>query len=410
MMKVFLDYLVLEYKKSLKVLLKSIASLLFVILMTCAGVGLAAHMMSQSGVFKKIDVAVVIPENASELKMITQFISTMDSVESICSFNYTTLENAMKELYSGNIQAVISLPETLYNDIYTGQQASATVYFPEETTLNIEIFKELLGDGMSMVSSAEAGVYASTDTAKVYRAAMDQYEIANYISYTYIECAFGRNDIFNKTVFSPFGHVNLYQYYLAAGLMILLLMCGINFSFLYQKQSRMIEKKLGVMGLGILKISLIKVMIMAGILWGIGTCGYGLVLFVLDLTGISMMWFDSQVLLWMVFVALAVAVYFHLVYSIFGSGFHGSVFMLCVNLWMIICSGAVIPLAYLPKVIAGVGAYMPLNFMNQFCADMLFGTVTMNEIRSLCIGIAAVFMMGIGVRKLWNTSLGTRFR
>lgn len=407
-MKVFFDYLFLEYKKSLKVLIKSAVSFILVLFMICAGVVVLGYTLLQSQVFRTIDVAVVVPDDASELQMITQFMSAMDSVKSICSFNYMTQDEAMEELHDGKIQAVISLPENLYEDIYHGETASITVYFPEKTTLNIETFRELLNDGVDMLQSAEAGVFAAKDTAKVYKAQIKQSKIAKLISYAYIESAFDRNEVFNKTVFSPFGEMDLYQYYISAGISALLLMWGVNFSFLYQKQSKAVEQKLKIMGLGVFKLSVIKVLVMSGVLWILGSCGYSLLCFVSSVAGLSVIWFEGRVLLYMFIVALSLAVFFHMIYAAFGKGFQGSVFILSVNILMIICSGAIIPSVYLPSWAALAGAYMPLNFMNQFCADMMFATVTGTEFAGMISWIFIVF--GIGVFFLWNSiSPGTRF-
>ncbi|MBO5460610.1 MAG: ABC transporter permease [Ruminococcus sp.] len=407
-MRIFFDYLFLEYKKSLKVLLKSAVSLVLVLAVTCVSVIVLGYTMFQSQVFRAIDVAVVMPDDASELQMITQFMSAMDSVKSICRFNYMTQEEAMEDLHCGDVQAVISLPENLYEDIYSGDPAQITVYFPEETALNIETFRELLNDGVNMLQSAEAGVFAAKDTAKVYSAKMKQSKIAKLISYTYIECAFDRNEIFNKTVFSPFGEMDLYQYYIAAGMSVILLMWGVNFSFLYQKQSRSVEQKLKVMGLNACSLSLIKVLVMSGVMWILGVGGYSALCLISSLADLSLLWFEVSVLGWMWLAAAALAVYFHLVFSFFGKGFHGSVFILSVNILMILCSGAVIPSAYLPAWAATVGAYMPLNFLNQFCADMMFGTITGVEIAGIVFWILIVF--GMGVFFLWKSiSPGIRF-
>lgn len=409
MMKVFLVYLFLEYKRTLKVFSKSIASLILILCLTCAGVVAAAHVMSEAKVFKSIDVAVVIPEDASEIKLITQFISSMDSVKAICNFDYMTQEEAIGELYSGNIQAVISLPETLYEDIYMGRSAVASVYFPEQTSLNIQVFQELLRAGLSLVSTTEAGVFASTDTAQIDKAQMDQYEIANYISYEYIGCAFDRNEIFNNTVYSPYGDVDLYQYYLAAGFSVILLMFGMNFGYLFERQNKIVEQKLNIMGLTGPVMALIKVIIMTTVLWAVGAVSYAGILCIGKWTKMVKLWFDWKVFLWILLLAAAVAVYFLLLYSLAGKGFSGSVFVLCANIGMIICSGAIVPTAYLPKTIGRIGAWMPMNFMNRFCASMIFDSAAVNDILVLLIWIAVVFVSGIGVRKIWNGLPGIRF-
>lgn len=407
-MRTFFVYLLLEYKRSVKVLLKSAGSLLLMMLFTAAGVLAVSHVLLQSQIFRAIEVGVVIPEEETETRMVVQFISAMESVKSICSFCYMEEEEAEERLRTGEVQAVIALPERFYYDMYTEGKAHTVVSFPKETALNVQVFRELLMDGVSLLKTAEAGVFASKETAKTWQAQMDEYELANFISYIYIENAFQRGDIFQKNVCSPLGQMDLYQYYFAAATAVILLMSGLNMSFLYQKQSRAVEQKLGVLGLRRIRLAVIKVLVMGNVLWILGAFLYGMSCLACHLLGSSFIWFDQTVLLALIPACMGIAVYFHLVYSLFGKGIQGAVFLLSVNSLMLLCSGAVIPAAYLPELVGKAGAYLPLNFLNQYCADMIFGTVRTEQVLAMvCWSIAGI---GIGAVFSWNNTLsGTNY-
>ena len=53
----------------------------------------------------------------------------------------------------------------------------------------------------------------------------------------------------------------------------------------------------------------------------------------------------------------------------------GAVFLLSANVLMVLCSGVVIPSAYLPEWAARLGQYLPLNFLHRYCAELFFGRV-----------------------------------
>ena len=379
---------------------RSAVSMIMVLAMIFGGMVVLGHTMFQSQIFHTIRVGVVIPEDASELQMISQFISSMDSVKSICSFDYMSQDEALEELGVGEIQAVLSLPESLYEDVYTGQPAQVTVYFPENSSLNIEVFREILNDGVKMLQSAETGVFAARDVAEVYKTDMSKYQVAKYVAMVYMEEAFERGDLFCESVLMPFGTMNLYQYYVAAGLTILLLMLGVSFAHLYPEQNQIIEQKLRVKGLGAAKISLIKVVVMSLILWGfVSLCYIGLCV-VSEYVGIFDLWFDIMAFAGLWIMAMAFAVYFHLIYSVFGKGYQGAVFLLIINIFMFICSGAIIPAAYMPDPIYFIGQWMPLNCFNQYCAELLFGVVSGEMIFRAVIWIISIFAIGVFVS--WN--------
>ena len=371
-MKTCVVYFILEYKKSVKVLLKSAASLLFMAVLLLAGAVVLSHVFFSARMFQAIDVGVAVPEGEKETKAVVRFLSAMESVESVCNFQYFPRDEAMEKLYEGEVQAVIVLPESLYEDMYSGQKGRIFVYLPENPPFRVQVFRELLSDGLSLLMTAEAGALASSDMAEDGFSKMKPYEAANYISYAYIRCALERSKMFGKYVYSPLGQMELYPYYFAAAVSVLLLMSGLNYSFLYQGNSRAVEQKLRIMGLGALKASAIKILVMANASWLLAAAAYLAGCLFSRWSKSYFLWFHGSALLWLIPAGIGAAVYFHAVFSIFGKGMQGAVFLLSVNAVMLFCSGVAIPSAYLPEMVGRLGKYLPLNILHQYCAEVLF--------------------------------------
>lgn len=396
-MKFFFRYLALEGKKSLRVARKSIVKFIVMLLLIAGGVLAVSLVMSDAGVFQTAEIGVVIPEDENQTKMVAQFISNMDSVKSVCHFQYLDQKSALDALDAGSLDAVLSLPEQFYEDVDSGKNTPATIYFPKNAPLNTRVFGELVTDGVSLLRTAEAGVYAAYDTAGIYRAELTNDQIGDVISDLYIYEAFDRTLVFQKSVYSSLGKADLYQYYFSAGVLILLLMLGVNQSHLYQRQSRAVENKIRIYGIGEGKNALVKLLLMTIPLWLAGTIIYVAGCAVSKQYHLSFLWFDGEVLAGTLLLAAVIAAYFHLVYTISGESTRGTVVLLAVNMLQVIASGIVIPTAYLPKLFEKIAPFFPLTFWDNYYLKLLFFGTNARDTKRLFLMLFVFF----GVSVIW---------
>lgn len=399
-MRNLIVYLELEWKRSLKVLGKSAVSLLVILCLTVGGVLGVSYILFHSQIFEPIQVAVVIPESEEESKIIAQFLAGMESVRNVCRFEYMEEEKARTAVYEGKAQAAVVLPEDFYQDIYEGHPAKVKLLFPEKMDLNTAVFRELLSDGVSMIRTAEAGVFAAMDTAAVYETEMESYEIAEFISYEYIGNAFRRGEMFQESIYSPVGNLELSEFYIAAVLAVFLMMSGVNYGFLYKKESRAVEQKMYANGLGAISQTIVKITAMAGTLWILAAGCYLSGIGVLQAMGMREMGIDGAVFWKMVPLCFGMAAYFAMMYALAGRGMQGNLLLLCVNVLMIVCSGTVVPSAYLPGAVGSVGKWLPLNLFHGYSAEMLFGRLEVRQVLGMMIWILAAG--GIGVLVTWK--------
>ena len=401
-MRFFLRYLSLEGKKSLIAARKSMVKFIVMLLLIAGGVLAVSLVMKDAGVFQTAEIGVVIPEDEAQTKMVAQFISAMDSVKSVCHFQYLNQDKAMASLEKGTLDAVLSLPEQFYEDVDSGKNTPATIYFPENAPLNTRVFGELVTDGVSLLRTAEAGVYAAYDTAQIYQTEISRNQIGDVISGLYIYEAFDRTSVFQKNVYSSLGKADLHQYYFSAAVLLLFLMMGVNYGYLYQKQSRAVEEKIRIYGIGEGKNALIKVLLMTVPLWLVGVLVYAVGCLVSGKYHLSFLWFDWEVLPGTLLLAAVIAAYFQLIYTISGESTRGTIVLLAVNVFQIMASGVVIPTAYLPELFGKIGTFFPLTFWDSYYLKLLFFGIKGQETRQLILMFVVLFAASV----LWAKAAG----
>lgn len=399
-MRMFLVYLCMEFKRSIKVLQKTILISIAGILLLVAGIAIINLGQQKSQALELVEVGVVIPEEEWQTRMVAQFISAMDSAESVCHFNYLDEEQAFEQLRQNHVQAVMVFPESFYEDVDQGINTPVTIYFAEEADLNVSIFRELLTDGVVMLQIAEAGVYATLDVTKLDPPDMKRGEIGNFVAQQYIEAVLGRGLVFDKTVSSPYGVVNFEQYYIAVFLLLVLFLYSLNMGFLYKRQNRAVAEKMRIYGLNHLSLSLVRIVIITIQLWIVASALYLLGYLVSELSETYFLYLDVERLLGLLPLCCAVASYVHAIYALTGSSNQGTAVILATHIIMILGAGILIPAAYLPEIVGRISRYMPAAGWNEYVRELLFEGICSENLAMIVLWI--VLWGGIGVVGLWK--------
>ncbi|MCD8217919.1 MAG: ABC transporter permease [Clostridiales bacterium] len=363
----------LEFKKCMRALRKSLKFLLIFLGAIVCMVLIMSRVMQNAQILTLVDVGIVIsPEDETETSLVTQYISSMGSVRSICRFQYLDEEEALEQLEDGSLQAVIVLPDSFYDDVDSGKNTPATLYLPEDGELNVEIFRELLGDGVSFLQTAEAGVYAVLGVAKDADLAVKYSKVGDLVATEYILTALGRGILYEQTICLPIGDVNYYQYYFTSGMLIFLLLMGISFGSLYRRQAKVVEQKLRIYGLGCWKLTAVKIAVMTIPLWIAAVIWYGGGCCATSYLDAAFLYWDSSVIWKLLILGGAIACFFHLIYGLSGQNSSNVIILLAVLALMILCSGLVVPPSYLPMAAQTAGSVLPLTFWQTFSLDALF--------------------------------------
>ena len=395
----------MEIKKSFKIMQKTFLFSVIGIVLLFVGIILIENKLQDKQNLELIDVAVIIPEEEGLLKMGAQYLSSMDSIESICNFVYLDEESALEKLQNHEVQAVIVFPVNFYEDVYHGVNTPAVVYFSEESALNVQLFSELISDGISMFQISEAGVYSVLDVTREDRPSMKRSKIGDFVADKYISSILGRGKIFDTYVSSPYGKIDYTQYYYASFVLITLLICSVNMGILYKKQEKVVSDKLRIYGLDSFKISMVKILAITLQLWVIITAVYLISYIISEKFQLYFVYFEGYAIVVFLLLCLSLATYIHAVYSLCQSGYQGTTILLMTYVIMVIGSGIIVPIIYLPDFFAGLAKFMPAYQWNQMCQKIIFDEMNGMDITMLLLQIA--FWLGIGVIGTWkNTQYG----
>ena len=397
----FLNYFFLEAKRSFFVLKKSILSMICVLFALGTIVTGMYFLMMETTVFPKIEVGVVVPEKNTMVEMITNYISSMKSVESVCDFHYVSYEEGESMLSEGSLQVVVVLPANLYEDLNSWESVQATIMLPEEEVVGTRMFGQILSSGLGLLQVAEAGVQASYDVAEGEALKMSRGEIGYFLGMKYVAQVLDRMDTFDDFVISPTGTMTMVQFYFMALLLCLCLIYGLNFSYLYEKKQKALQAKLCIEGVGKVHQALIRIMLMAIYIFVLEVMLYGIGCVLSDALSLYFIYFSWNGLLGLLFLALAISVHFHLIYAI-GKDKAGAVILLITSILMVLCAGLVVPSAYLPEVAQCVGEVAPLYSWSLLAQEILFG-----EIAVVLMGIPLIWMVAefvIGVYVSWKNA------
>ena len=355
------------------------------------------YLMMKTTLFPKIEVGVVISEEDTLVEMVTSYISAMDSVESVCNFQYVTYEEGESMLSEGELQVVVVLPATLYDDLNSLENAQATILLPEGEVMGTRMFGQLLSSGIGLLHVAESGVKASYDVSKGSSLKIERYQLGNFLAVRYAQQALDRMDAFDQMVISPTGNMTMMQFYFLGLLLCVCLIYGLNFNYLFEKKQKALQDKLRIEGVGKLRQAFVRILLMAIYLFLLELLLYVIGSVLSEKMTLYFLYFEWKTLPVMMLLALAISVHFHLIYALAKDEKQGALLLLITSILLVLCSGLIVPQAYLPQVAQQIGNCSPLMGWSLVGQEMLFGELSWAILRIPIVWMLVELVIGVWV-------------
>lgn len=367
----------LQNKRCLKLLGKIIAIICLVTALLIVAIAIVGKILTDSSVIEKVQVAVVIPEEASTVKLAAKYAATIDSVDSICDFNYYKNEDkAMEDLKEGKMQVCVFFSDDFYDQVNSQYGVIQKVYVSDKDSLSFALFKNVLEDGIALLQTSAAGIYSACDTAKEYDAPISAKEIDSLLMDIYIDKLFGRGDIFNTELVSPIGELSVERYVFFCIFVIVMLFPGLYFGGLYKPQSESVEQKLRIYGLTPHRMFVIKTIIFAELIWIVSVLTYISGCIITEVFYLNLVYWDAIVLLKLIPVSLVLGLIYNFIYSVCRNIRMAVVVILLLIIWIIIGTGIVVPIDYLPAALQKIQRFLHTTNINKMLLEIIYGNVS----------------------------------
>ena len=355
------SYLYLQWKRTFQSLIKAIAILLLVAIVL-GGLFYTVGQVLKAKDISLVRVGMVIPEDEATSKYVMDIIGSMDSVKSICSFEYVSELKAIEGYNDGTYEAVVILPLGFYHDVQVGLNPPAKIYVPENAGLMSYLFRELLVAGVSYLQTAEAAVYATLDVSSEYGSKIERSQIGNVIALKYLDEVFGRNKVFSSEEISVFKNISMDMYYSLALLTILLMFSGIIFNKMYGGSNKSVDNMLKIRGINVFIGALLKIIVMIPYIFITGMVFILLQIKIAELIKITPVKVSLNTYGWVLLLAVTLAIYFQIIYGITDDAKKGIFVLIIINTIGAICSGLIIPSAYMAEWTNLIGNILPMKY------------------------------------------------
>lgn len=380
-----LQYLYLEMKKTIgmfpRMLLQAI--LLMVIISVIAFCGIKS--MDRDSLAVNVDIGVVVREDNTMTRMALGYVENMESVSQICSFTQMSEEDGFAQLERGEVAALVILPEQLVEGIMNGQNPAVDVIFPRNARLEAMLFRELTESGSGLLRVAQAQIYGAGDTAA-------EYGLTDRLSVIYTEIdsynlafALDRLAMYDEETVSVTGRMSVLQYYVAAGVVMFLLLAGMAAYPVMQQEPPAVQRQLMRQGTGMMwqcfcrwLCGFVCMGMLSGAAWilfkiaGVLAPDAAESVNAALISGRNRGSVGMQAVM-IVLIVITAATFIYMMYSFAGSRTSGIMLIFLCSVLMIYLSGGFIPSALMPQSMQVIGDKLPTAYMIRAFGGLLAG-------------------------------------
>lgn len=250
MMLMRLVFLKLEMKRALKRLPQMCAGAIVLLFLAGTIALFSSRALYGEQAAGRIQVGVILPEEDAVAKKAMSMISSLDSVKSLCDFQYLSREDAYRGLKSGALYAVMEIPEGLVQGIMDGSNPPVRILLPESPGPESGIFRELTEAGAGILSSAQVGIYAGDQLCRMYELEGEIPKLEEELNRIFLSYSLPREDYFRHGKVSATGDLDTVSFYGISACVLILLLSAIPVSGYLAPWKTVMKQKLKIAGVG----------------------------------------------------------------------------------------------------------------------------------------------------------------
>lgn len=341
-----------------------------------------------------INIALCVEDDSPLMGYITQMVTHSNSIKEYASFTLCQREDLPKILDEGGAVAGIILQEDAAADIMDGTNTPIQIVFPKNSGFESALVKEIASAVASLLTTAQAGIYASIDFYNEQGKYSQKDDMLERINYEYISMVLFRESTFNNHVLEATGEVSLLDYYVSAAIVLFLMLFAINIVNVYQKYSVHLSFKLINEGVGICKQLFIKYICIIAIYLVFSLIALPMLLYLFNFKTALLL------LLGIIIGALSVASLIQIIYELFDNSTSCILFIFLFSVVLAFISGCFIPSLMLPKVLNNLAVFTPIHHLITLLGSIISDSTSFSSIGFLLFFIVINFAICNVIKKI----------
>ena len=354
--------------------------------------------LNERRLLEPVAIGIVIPDGDPQTTSAARIVESMDSVKSICTFEYTDENSAEKGLSDGTLDGVIRFDSDMYESVTEGSPVTVTLQMRDDRDPRCVLFKDLISSGISFLHTSESAVYTILDVSREFRMKKNVYDVQYDVSMKYLTYILNRGRLWDTETLSAFGHVDILEYYVFTGMILLMLLFGMSFSPFYDEDARKTDQALKARGVRGVDRSLART---AGVFCALFT------LFLILLGAASLLlknnMFSAVMVIAGLLLCVSAAALIHFLFSVIPNRTAPAAYLL-ITLCMFLLGGGLIPAAYLPKAARRFSRFLPFSLWQELMTRAQTGDLDRKNILLICLVTVVLFAAGYAALKADRTA------
>lgn len=384
-----LVYLKMELKRAKKRILSLYAGVALLLLLSAVIVLLASRVLYGDAVVGRVPVGVSMPEDDPLARQVVRMLSTLDSVKSVCDFEYMNREAGLEALEKGELYAVLDVPENFVQGIMNGDNIPVTVWMAKDMRIEGKIFQELADAGALTLSAGQAGIYAGNELYRIY--GLDEWiaRLELDLNNQYMDYGLRRSVYFRHRKVEATGDVSVVQFYEISIYVLFLFMTAIPVSGYLIPWKKTMVWKLKSAGVGIgsqigARIAGMTVLLLLGSLP---------IILILTLTG-QIPWNEMMAVVWLLSCTAAASMVV-LLFQLAGNLLGGIMLLFFVMTGQHFLAGGVLPLVFLPPSLQKLAPWLPSSVLMDSMKMAVSGTWDYRKLAACIILIWVSWLVSV---------------
>lgn len=349
------------------------------------------RIISQNAETEKLSIALVIPQEDKFSSFAFSFLNRMQSVKELLEFIPMEREDAFQNLKNQKVFAIIEIPDLFIEGILDGSNVPAKVFLSSNHSLENILFRTLLNAGVSVLGTAQAGIYTADDILFSHQMFDSVTEMEEALNKIYLSYVLERDTYFKQKEIGLTDNLSVFQFYASSFFLLLVLYSGMAVCDFF-KETASFQQSIKREGLGFFWNQTIKIFSLSFCYW----------IFLIGCFQIASLFPRIKIyipnisipfcLIFFLFL-FSINSFFFLLYQMSKKA-NNYILLLCIlSTVFLFCSGGIIPKQLLPNLIQKIGTFLPSTFWLNTLKKILLNKITPATIFSCFIFSCCFFSL-----------------